>query len=96
MDLRLRNKTLLVTAASRGLGFGVAKALVQEEANVIICSRNEDSLQNAISGIMTLLTQEEIMRLVSEVAVATVEGTKKTAKGFMDSILNRFRPEDQD
>lgn len=51
MDLRLKNKTLLVTAASRGLGFGVAKALVQEEANVIICSRNEDSLQNAVSKL---------------------------------------------
>jgi len=29
MDLGLKNKTILVTAASRGLGYGAAKALVE-------------------------------------------------------------------
>jgi 3-oxoacyl-[acyl-carrier protein] reductase len=51
MDLGLRNKTILVTAASRGLGFGVAEALVQEEANVVICGRTEDSLREAASKL---------------------------------------------
>lgn len=49
MNLQLENRTFLVTAASRGLGFGVAKALVGEKANVIICGRNETALETAAS-----------------------------------------------
>ncbi|MFW9918188.1 MAG: SDR family oxidoreductase [Candidatus Thorarchaeota archaeon] len=51
MDLQLRSKTILVTAASRGLGFGTAKVLVDEGANVIICGRNEESLKIAIQKL---------------------------------------------
>ncbi|MFW9955572.1 MAG: SDR family oxidoreductase [Candidatus Thorarchaeota archaeon] len=51
MDLRLDNRTILVTAASRGLGFGVAKALVDEGASVIICARTEESLKSAARSL---------------------------------------------
>jgi 3-oxoacyl-[acyl-carrier protein] reductase len=51
MNLQLKDKTILVTAASRGLGFGAAKALAQEEANVIICGRTETSLKEAVSKL---------------------------------------------
>jgi 3-oxoacyl-[acyl-carrier protein] reductase len=51
MDLKLEKRTILVTAASRGLGFGVAKVLADEGARVIICGRNEASLKSAISSL---------------------------------------------
>jgi len=51
MNLQLDDRNFLVTAASRGLGFGVAKALVGENANVIICGRNEKSLQDATATL---------------------------------------------
>ncbi|PNX51260.1 MAG: hypothetical protein BV458_11780 [Thermoplasmata archaeon M9B2D] len=51
MNLQLDGRNFLVTAASRGLGFGVAKALVEEDANVIICGRNEKSLQDATASL---------------------------------------------
>jgi 3-oxoacyl-[acyl-carrier protein] reductase len=51
MNLQLEDRTFLVTAASRGLGFGVAKALVGEKANVIICGRNEKPLQDAKASL---------------------------------------------
>ncbi|MFW9943701.1 MAG: SDR family oxidoreductase [Candidatus Sifarchaeia archaeon] len=51
MNLGLKDKTILVTAASRGLGFGVAEALVQEDANVVICGRIEESLKAAVSKL---------------------------------------------
>lgn len=47
MDLGLAGKVALVTAASRGLGFASARALVDEGANVAICARGEDSLRAA-------------------------------------------------
>ncbi|MDH4215210.1 MAG: SDR family oxidoreductase [Candidatus Thorarchaeota archaeon] len=51
MNLQLDDRNFLVTAASRGLGFGVAKVLVGENANVIICGRNEKSLQDATDSL---------------------------------------------
>jgi 3-oxoacyl-[acyl-carrier protein] reductase len=51
MDLRLKGKKMLITAASRGLGFSVAKALVDEGANVILCGRTEKSLKEATSTL---------------------------------------------
>ena len=51
LDLGLQDKIILVTAASRGLGFGTAKALIQDGARVIICGRNEDSLKQAVESL---------------------------------------------
>jgi len=39
MDLKLIDKTYMVAASSKGLGFGIAEALAQEGANVSIASR---------------------------------------------------------
>ena len=39
MDLGLAGKPALVTGASAGLGLGVARALVEEGAHVVVCAR---------------------------------------------------------
>jgi len=44
MDLGLKNKTAFVAASSQGLGKSVALELAHEGANVIICGRNKESL----------------------------------------------------
>jgi len=43
MDLGLKGKVALVAAASKGLGFGVARAMATEGAQVSICSRDSAS-----------------------------------------------------
>lgn len=47
MDLGLKNKLAVVTAASEGLGYGCAEALLREGADVVICSRSQEKLANA-------------------------------------------------
>ena len=44
MELGLSGKNALVLASSKGIGKMCAKRLVEEGANVIICSRNEANL----------------------------------------------------
>jgi 3-oxoacyl-[acyl-carrier protein] reductase len=44
MDFRLKGKVAMVAAASRGLGFAVAKALASEGALVSIASRDESAI----------------------------------------------------
>src|SRR5512132_4415051 len=47
MDLGLRNKVAMVAGASRGLGFGVARALAREGAFVSICSTRQETVDRA-------------------------------------------------
>ena len=51
MDFGLKGKNALILASSKGLGKAVAKELIQEGANVFLCSRNEDVLKETASNI---------------------------------------------
>lgn len=47
MDLGLKDRVIMVAAASKGLGYGVAKAAAQEGARVSICSRSAADIRAA-------------------------------------------------
>ena len=80
MDLDLKDRTFLVTAASRGLGFSVAKSLADEGAHVIICGRNEESLKKAVSSlgerteyyVADVSKKEEVQSLVRKISTNIV------------------------
>jgi 3-oxoacyl-[acyl-carrier protein] reductase len=47
MELLLKDKVALVTAASRGLGYATARALAQEGCHIALCARHEEPLTEA-------------------------------------------------
>jgi 3-oxoacyl-[acyl-carrier protein] reductase len=51
MDLGIKGKTAIVTAASRGIGYACAETLSQEGANVVICARQKAILEEAAERI---------------------------------------------
>lgn len=51
MDLKLKEKVILVAAGSKGLGYGIAKSVAQEGAKISIGSRNIKNVEQAISSI---------------------------------------------
>jgi 3-oxoacyl-[acyl-carrier protein] reductase len=51
MDLGLGGRGLLLTGASRGLGFATARALVDDGARVLISSRSPDSVDAAVASL---------------------------------------------
>lgn len=51
MDLQLAGKSVIITAASRGLGKATATAFAREGAHVLIGSRNEETLSSAVTDI---------------------------------------------
>ena len=68
MDLGLKDKIALVAASSKGLGYGVAKALAANGAKVSLCSRSADAVAAAAQalagdyGVDTLATACDLRR----------------------------------
>ena len=56
MDLGLKNRNVLVTASSRGIGLGVARVMAMEGANVILFARKQDELEAAKRDIQRVAT----------------------------------------
>ncbi|MCA9904813.1 MAG: SDR family oxidoreductase [Anaerolineae bacterium] len=52
MDLGLHGKIALVAASSKGLGFGVARALAAEGTHISLCSRTESEIQAAAERLI--------------------------------------------
>jgi NAD(P)-dependent dehydrogenase (short-subunit alcohol dehydrogenase family) len=51
MDLRLDGKVAIVTGASKGIGFAIAKAFAENGAKVMLTSRKQDQLDDAARQI---------------------------------------------
>lgn len=51
MDLKINNKTVMVTAASSGIGKATAISFLKEGCNVAICSRSKENLLKTVKEI---------------------------------------------
>ena len=51
MDLGLKDKKVLITGGSKGIGLACAKAFVAEGARVALVSRSKDNLEKAKAGL---------------------------------------------
>lgn len=67
MDLCLKSKIALVTAASQGLGKAVAISLAQEGAIVVICSRKKKAIAQTAKEIHKL-TDADVIPFVADVS----------------------------
>lgn len=66
MELGLKGKSAIITGASKGIGLETALYLVGEGAEVTICARNEDRLQEAAAFIFEK-TGKEVLYVVADV-----------------------------
>lgn len=82
MDLNFRGKTVMISAASRGLGYGIAKNLVEEGCNVSICSRT-DSIRNAAADLRTR-TNATVMDFICDVR------NSDSINAWTEKTLNNF------
>ncbi|MGI8777994.1 MAG: SDR family oxidoreductase [Acidimicrobiales bacterium] len=82
MDLGLRGKVALVTAASKGLGRASALALADEGAAVAICARGEEALRQ---------TERDLATRTDEVTATVVDITEPAAAArVVEATVERF------
>jgi NAD(P)-dependent dehydrogenase (short-subunit alcohol dehydrogenase family) len=49
--MRLKNKTAVVTGASKGIGKAIAESYAKEGASVVLASRSLNALEEAVKDI---------------------------------------------
>ena len=51
MELELKDKRVLVTGSSKGIGFAIAKAFLSEGSKTMISARDQEHLLHAEEGL---------------------------------------------
>jgi 3-oxoacyl-[acyl-carrier protein] reductase len=87
MDLGIAGRWALVCAASKGLGKGCAKALVQEGANVVITARGVEALE-ATAAELRALGRGEVRTVAGDIATAEGRAAALAAAPQVDILVN--------
>src|SRR2546430_6667358 len=80
MDLKLTDKTALVSGSTKGIGFAIATGLAREGARVIVNGRSEKSVAEA---------KDQIGKSVANARIDGFAGDLSTAAAT-DKLLPRF------
>ncbi|MBF0198850.1 MAG: SDR family NAD(P)-dependent oxidoreductase, partial [Planctomycetes bacterium] len=84
MDLKLKDKVFMVAAGSKGLGFGIAKALLEEGAYVSIGSRSQSNIDKAINELSNIST--------THIMGHTLDASNSDSiKSWTDASTQKFR-----
>ena len=85
MDLGLKDKVVVVTGASKGIGLATARLLLQEGAKVAICSVTESHLREA---------EQELSRLGTVYAEVVDMTQEQSVYAFADHVVEKLGPID--
>lgn len=83
MDLGVKDKVVLVTAASKGLGYAVAESLLEEGARVAISSRNEEGIKKAAEKL-SKVGKYDVFYVAADLSI------HDDVSRMMDQVLNHF------
>jgi len=90
LNLKLENKTALVTGSTAGIGFAIARSLAAEGTRVIVNGRTEERVSEAIAAILRSRPNAMLEPFVADLADA--EATIEAARRFpsIDILVNNL------
>ncbi|MFL6662954.1 MAG: SDR family NAD(P)-dependent oxidoreductase, partial [Rhizobacter sp.] len=87
MKLGIEGKWALVCAASKGLGKGCARALVEEGVNVVITARGDEALQ-ATAAELRALQRGEVRAVAGDITTPEGRAAALAACPQVDILVN--------
>lgn len=97
MDLRLKNKTALITGSTKGIGKAIAETLAREGAEVIINGRSEKSVEDALCEINKTIENTKISGIACDFSQPEEIDKLVDSAGDIDILVNNigiFEPKD--
>ena len=76
----LKNKVAYITGGTKGIGYGVAKSLIEQGMKVAISGRSDDSVAQAVKGF----NNDSVLGIVSDVSKMEDE------KNAVSKIINKW------
>lgn len=89
MDLKLENKTALVTGSTAGIGLAIAKALSSEGARTIINGRSEDSVNHGLTQLKGAAKGETI-GFAGDLSLETTAADLVAAHPHIDILIHNL------
>ena len=62
----MKGKTALITGGTKGIGYGIAEAMLNEEMNVVITGRNQATVDEAVNALAKI-GKGQILGVASDV-----------------------------
>ncbi len=88
MELNLKGRTALVTASTSGIGYAIAKQLLEEGATVIINGRSVDSVRKAVDMLNSTTQGQRALPLVADMSKAGAEKVALATYPDIDILVN--------
>ncbi len=80
MDLKLADKTALVTGSAKGIGLAIVTTLAREGAKVILNGRTEQSVSAALAEVRAAVPKAKVEGFVGDLSTAAAA----------DALVNKF------
>jgi NAD(P)-dependent dehydrogenase (short-subunit alcohol dehydrogenase family) len=86
--MKLKGRKILITGASQGFGLAVAEQCVVEGADVAVCARSRDKIEQVGAALRARATGgQRVVAAVADVSIAKdVEGLVARADGELDGL----------
>ena len=85
--MKLKDKTAIITGASRGIGFAVAESFVREGAKVAVCGSRLSSAQKAVDKLKESYPEAELIPIGVDISSSdSIAEMVKTVLAQWDKI----------
>jgi NAD(P)-dependent dehydrogenase (short-subunit alcohol dehydrogenase family) len=90
MDLKLTDKTALVSGSTKGIGFAIATGLAREGARVIVNGRTEKAVAEAKQDMVQTQPDARIESFAGDLSTAAATETLLQRFPFVDILVNNL------